>query len=483
MADLKKRMEEGGISAQEVADAMASASAEGGRFFGGMDKASKTLSGRMSTLSDNSKMAIRSMIGIDQEGNIKEGGLFDRTSKNLEKLFPLMEKLANDYGPKIGDFFSKISKIGGEVFGQILTNMKPVFEYLKNNDTLLQSLKWTFIAIAAVIGTVLLGAFGLVVAALVIIKAVVEAAVWAWNGLVAVFEWVITAVMKVIQWFSELNNNINQKMTEIQNTVTSKFNEVRSAITNIWNTIMATIFGIVQGIVNWLSNSWNNAYNTIAYYLNATLNFIRNTWNAIYGTIIGIVNGIIGFFGGAWNWLYNAGRNVVQGLINGIWAMGGNLWNGIAGVANNIGRFFAGAGGWLWGAGQQIIQGLINGIGSMAGAVWGKAQEIANGVKDRIKSALNIKSPSRVMVDIGQNISAGLVKGIENGMNDIKNVSLNMAGAVTAPDFKSTASATPAQNTNNIYGNITLGDTAAVDRFFDRLGRNTELAQKGMATI
>jgi hypothetical protein len=36
---------------------------------------------------------------------------------------------------------------------------------------------------------------------------------------------------------------------------------------------------------------------------------------------------------------------------------------------------------------------------------------------------------------------------------------------------------------NNIYGNITLGDTAAVDTFFNRLDRNGELARKGMATI
>jgi len=53
MADLKAAMEKGGISAEMVAEAFASATAEGGMFFNGMEKASKTLPGLMSTLSDD----------------------------------------------------------------------------------------------------------------------------------------------------------------------------------------------------------------------------------------------------------------------------------------------------------------------------------------------------------------------------------------------------------------------------------------------
>lgn len=52
MASLKKRMAAGGVSAQEVAEAFKIATSEGGMFFNGMDRASKTFSGQFSTLMD-----------------------------------------------------------------------------------------------------------------------------------------------------------------------------------------------------------------------------------------------------------------------------------------------------------------------------------------------------------------------------------------------------------------------------------------------
>ncbi len=53
MGDLKKAMEKGGISAEMVAHAFEVASSKGGQFFNGMEKASKTLPGLMSTLQDD----------------------------------------------------------------------------------------------------------------------------------------------------------------------------------------------------------------------------------------------------------------------------------------------------------------------------------------------------------------------------------------------------------------------------------------------
>jgi tape measure domain-containing protein len=60
MATLKKRMEEGGISAEEVAAAFKSASSEGGQFFNGMQRASETFTGQLSTLKDEAVGLARS---------------------------------------------------------------------------------------------------------------------------------------------------------------------------------------------------------------------------------------------------------------------------------------------------------------------------------------------------------------------------------------------------------------------------------------
>jgi tape measure domain-containing protein len=59
MASLKKDMEAGAISADMVIEAFASATSEGGRFYGMMDKQSKTLGGLFSTLADVSTQSLQ----------------------------------------------------------------------------------------------------------------------------------------------------------------------------------------------------------------------------------------------------------------------------------------------------------------------------------------------------------------------------------------------------------------------------------------
>jgi len=53
ISSLKEKMSAGGISAEMLSDAFVSATAEGGKFFGGMEAASKTLPGLLSTLNDD----------------------------------------------------------------------------------------------------------------------------------------------------------------------------------------------------------------------------------------------------------------------------------------------------------------------------------------------------------------------------------------------------------------------------------------------
>ena len=61
MPELRKRMEQGGVSAKEVADAFKIATSEGGRFFGMTDKISKTTGGKFSTVKDEFMMLAKTM--------------------------------------------------------------------------------------------------------------------------------------------------------------------------------------------------------------------------------------------------------------------------------------------------------------------------------------------------------------------------------------------------------------------------------------
>lgn len=260
---------------------------------------------------------------------------------------------------------------------------------------------------------------------------------------------------------------------------------IYNTIVSIWQAVWGFIQPILTMILNFYIGVFTSIYNTVWGAIQAIWNVIVSVWNAIYGFIAPIVSAI-------WNTIVGAFNSVwatLSGIFNGILNVARSVWNtiygAISGAINNVTNFFAGAGKWLYDAGKNIIQGLVNGIGDMAGAVFRKAQEVADGVKNKIKGALGIKSPSRVMMGVGVNVGEGLTLGMKKALPNIRDMALNMANNVQSPmsNFAPQQSAPNATTNNNIYGNITLGDTAAVNTFFNRLDRNGELARKGMATI
>jgi hypothetical protein len=60
-----------------------------------------------------------------------------------------------------------------------------------------------------------------------------------------------------------------------------------------------------------------------------------------------------------------------------------------------------------------MIQGLIGGIQSKAAAVKAKITDLANSIKSKMKSMMDIHSPSRVFREFGGYIGEGLAIGID----------------------------------------------------------------------
>lgn len=65
--------------------------------------------------------------------------------------------------------------------------------------------------------------------------------------------------------------------------------------------------------------------------------------------------------------------------------------------------------------GAMLMQGLINGITSMGGAVKDAITGMGGGMVDWFKEKLGIRSPSRVMMGMGEFVSEGAAQGITNG--------------------------------------------------------------------
>ena len=85
MAELKKRMEAGGVSADEVRRAFQRATSEGGRFFGMTERQAGTLAGRFSTMKDGIASALRE-VGQALITNLDLGGWVDYVTQSVTQI-------------------------------------------------------------------------------------------------------------------------------------------------------------------------------------------------------------------------------------------------------------------------------------------------------------------------------------------------------------------------------------------------------------
>jgi len=112
MQELKDRMEDGGISADEVAKAFESATKEGGLFYKGMEKGSKTLTGIWSTMMDEVNTFVRGLVGLSRKGEVIKGSFFDK-----------LKKVIIDFTKTLKDNFQQIKDTLGKVVDLAIQNL------------------------------------------------------------------------------------------------------------------------------------------------------------------------------------------------------------------------------------------------------------------------------------------------------------------------------------------------------------------------
>ena len=165
MADLKDEMSNGAISAEMVAKAFQTATAEGGRFAGAMEAQSKTLAGQWSTLKDN----------------------FNELSGKILK--PLSDFLTNTLIPKVTEFITNLSKKIDTtdwqkvldiitLLGQVIVPVIAAFISLKVALDIVSLIKAVTVAFQLLNSTLAANPF---LAIVMVITAVVTALIYPWN--------------------------------------------------------------------------------------------------------------------------------------------------------------------------------------------------------------------------------------------------------------------------------------------------------------
>lgn len=103
--------------------------------------------------------------------------------------------------------------------------------------------------------------------------------------------------------------------------------------------------------------------------------------------------------------------NIVTGLVGIVKAAADAVTAFEAALRAGLAHLAASAVQW----GKDIVQGIINGVKSMVGALRDTVTRMASDAAAAVTDFFKIKSPSRLMMDYGQNIAAGLGIGVEQG--------------------------------------------------------------------
>ncbi|MED3052034.1 phage tail tape measure protein, partial [Bacillus thuringiensis] len=95
---------------------------------------------------------------------------------------------------------------------------------------------------------------------------------------------------------------------------------------------------------------------------------------------------------------------------------------------NTVEKFFSTIN--LRSIGKSIIEGLGKGLDDASGGLYSKAKSIAGEIKNTISGALEINSPSKVMIPVGSAVPEGVGVGMDKGKRFVVDAAKNVVGTV-----------------------------------------------------
>jgi TP901 family phage tail tape measure protein len=286
-------------------------------------------------------------------------------------------------------------------------------------------------------------------------------AVWStmWNGISTAVKIIVETIASVIEGFFQIIEGVFNVFTAL---LTGDWDTFWKGIQNIVDGILKIVGGIINGFIEGMKNVISTGLGIVDGVFKA---FFGDGPDSIYSHVKGFIDTIIKFGGDVVGGLVKGIGDAVGGAITSITGFVGDIIDGIKdflGIASPATIMLS--------IGKNIVAGLWKGINDAKDWIIDKVMTfIKNVIPGPILDALGIKSPSRVMAAIGENIVRGLAVGIErtddaynamvaqasaitDAMNGVSESATSVSGAFTS------STSTDATRTINLNVDVTSGD-------------------------
>lgn len=417
MAEVKERMSDGAVSAQEVADAFEYATKKGQPFYNAMDNGAQTINGRISTLKDNFQMLV---------GSLTES-LLPTFEKIVNKAIELTEKfngLSQEQKENILKWGALVAAIGPAliVIGKVTSAIGVVSSAI-GKFTSLKSVSAGITKFTGACGGTV-GALGAVAGIVALVASVFIFLKEHWDK-----------VTETFKNFAE-NTGLAEKFEEIKSKIeplVEKFKGLKDLFEVVGGFIVANLippFGFLMGVFNGLVSAISPAMDALGGLLDVLSGIGKFIKSVFTGDLKGAEDALKQIGQGIIDWFVNSRKVIIEffkGFVEGIVGFFKGLFDSIGltefleKIRTSLSEWWTGVVEWLSNAWQTICDVVQVGfmfIGSIISAAWNiitlPFRFIWENCKEIIVSAWNI---------IKEKVSSGINsvrEKITSGFNVVK---------------------------------------------------------------
>ena len=221
----------------------------------------------------------------------------------------------------------------------------------------------------------------------------------------------------------EILQNVRAKFTEVKTAVQDRITQAKDVLVNKFTEMYTNATAKAQSILQSVRGRFTQVKTAVQEKITQAKEALVNKFSEMVSSTISKGAEIVRAAKDKFNEVKNGIRDKLTEAVRVVGEKTGEMPGKVREKASN-----------MVSAGKDLIKGLINGIKSMKNAAIEAITGVVNGVVKKAKSLLKIKSPSRVMIEIGEFTGEGLAKGIDAMVGDIEKASVDMAIAAT-PDI------------------------------------------------
>ncbi|MCA0217917.1 MAG: tape measure protein [Actinobacteria bacterium] len=457
MTDLRARMAAGGISFEEVRQAMIDATSAGGQFYNTMQLASQTLTGAWSNTQDGIAQLSGAMtadlqpalVGVLQNGlNPMLSGLMDLIT-GAPGAQAAVTDAAQGLTAGVGVLGTAVESVVGNL-GTVITAVAPALGSAVGAIVAsLVSLLPSLLSVAAQLVLTLVS--GIIYALPDLVKSAVPILLALVGGLLAELPSLIEVGIEVLLALvngitAGLPTLIPQVVAAIVSSLTTLLSS--DTLTALLQAGLAIILGLAQGLITALPGLIASLpaiilgiitflIDSIPMLIDAGLELFLALVGALPDIILGIVDAIPKIITGIITAVIGAIPKLIEAGIRLLVALVENTPTIILEIIKAIPLIVGGIVGAftdpkmirsLADAGGQLLRGLWQGISDLGGWLWSQITGLGQQITGWVKSIFGIHSPSQVWRDeVGAQLGAGMALGLSDSAPDVAAAAAELA--------------------------------------------------------